>query len=246
MESLGRLKAAGLLPDEPGALYREWLQRTLEAGLTVQQIVQRARVEGVTAETFTMLDELEVVRDRDGRPYVRVKSHEGARTIARLVELLNGGTPSATDPRRSANDWSYDGPLWMHGDVALVLNGGGAVVATPEGILMAAPGPKALGLVPSMAAALSFAGGTTWGELFVLNDSYDDPAGALRGVIEGGAVGNTALTPLLRHERIHSEQWAREGYVGFLARYLAAGKGCKNRYEREAGLVDGGYHTRPG
>lgn len=241
-KSAGELRAAGLLAGEPTGLCREWLQRTVEGGLTPEQAVELAQKEGLTPETFDVLDGLELMRDPAGAPYVRLENHPRARDVARVVELLSGGRPSHSDARRCANDWTYAGPLGTGGVVALVLAQGGAVVATPEGILMAAPGPKVFGVVPTAAAVLSFQGGTTWGELFVLNKSSEDPAGVLRGVIARGAVDGKPLAPLLRHERIHSEQWARHGRLGFLARYLTSGRGCDNAYEREAGFQDGGYH----
>lgn len=251
VDGLDELRAAGLLATEPTALFREWLQRTLEAGLTPEQVVELAEDEGVKAGTFDVLDGLEVVRDPVGNPYVRLEAGHGARDVARVVELLNGGRPSATDARRSANGWTYHWPLLTGGAVALVLGQGGAVVATPEGILMAAPGPKSFGLVPSAAAVLSFQGGTTWGELFVLNKSSDDPAGVLHEVIARGFVDDLPLLPLLAHERVHSEQWARYGRFGFLARYLTSGRGCDNRTSARpaskraattAGTPDGRIH----
>lgn len=68
----------------------------------------------------------------------------------------------------------------------------------------------------------------------------------LRG---GTTLGNTFTTgwedtpsrSLLRHERKHVAQWRRYG-IAFPLMYLAAGSDpCRNRFEREAGLSDGGY-----
>lgn len=51
-----------------------------------------------------------------------------------------------------------------------------------------------------------------------------------------------AVTPaVLRHERVHVAQWRRYGLL-FPALYWAAGiDATRNRFEIEAGLVDGGY-----
>lgn len=48
---------------------------------------------------------------------------------------------------------------------------------------------------------------------------------------------------LLRHEAVHAEQWDRHG-LRFAARYLLEVRRRPrehNRFEREAGLTDGGY-----
>lgn len=45
----------------------------------------------------------------------------------------------------------------------------------------------------------------------------------------------------LRHEKVHRDQWRRYGIV-FPILYFAAGNDpLKNKYERRAGLGDGGY-----
>lgn len=66
----------------------------------------------------------------------------------------------------------------------------------------------------------------------------------------GSCVGACYLTdhnvsePVLRHERVHRDQWRRYGMaLPFL--YLLAGRDpLRNRFEREAGLEDGGYLPR--
>ncbi|MCJ0890591.1 MULTISPECIES: hypothetical protein [unclassified Rhodococcus (in: high G+C Gram-positive bacteria)] len=69
------------------------------------------------------------------------------------------------------------------------------------------------------------------------------------GTTFGGAYltkGNTARR-VLRHESVHADQWARFGLT-FPFRYLAEEarhRGPANKYEREAGLADGGYR-QPG
>src|SRR5690554_4386116 len=52
---------------------------------------------------------------------------------------------------------------------------------------------------------------------------------------------NNVSEAVLRHERIHRDQWRKYGMaMPFL--YLLAGQDpLKNRFEIEAGLIDGGY-----
>jgi hypothetical protein len=46
---------------------------------------------------------------------------------------------------------------------------------------------------------------------------------------------------VLRHEAVHRAQWRRYG-LAFVPLYVAAGPVAQtNRFEREAGLRDGGY-----
>lgn len=63
----------------------------------------------------------------------------------------------------------------------------------------------------------------------------------------GSCVGACYLThsnvspAVLRHERVHRQQWRRYGLAMPLL-YMAAGRNpLKNRFEIEAGLKDGGY-----
>jgi len=134
--------------------------------------------------------------------------------------------------RQDRNRWSY------RDDIALVHAQGGRVVTTPNGMLMAVPG----GVGRWFAAK----GGTTWGDIFLLNIPADqaggwglgrwglargrDPVDILRRVVEGGSApssldptGGTThwldLDRVLHHEEIHAQQWARYGHLGFLARY---------------------------
>jgi len=235
------LQDAGLLAGEPPGLYREWIWWTMLSGVPPAEMVRRAEQEGVTADTFKVLDGLAVFRSPDGRPYFLLDDDEGAKEIARAVELINGRQPSYSEARRDANNWTFDGPLWLQSDVSLVLDNGGAIVATPEGILMAAAGDSDLGL-PNLVDLFSVNGGVTYGEMFVTNGSHDDPAEVLRAAVTQDTLNGVPLSPLLAHERIHSEQWAVYGYYRFIYEYLReGGDGCENRFEQEAGLEEGGY-----
>ncbi len=67
----------------------------------------------------------------------------------------------------------------------------------------------------------------------------------------GTTIGATYLTrasdapAVLEHEDVHRRQWERYG-LWFIAMYVAAGReATRNRFEIEAGLVEGGYLPRP-
>ncbi|MPZ52356.1 MAG: hypothetical protein GEU79_06410 [Acidimicrobiia bacterium] len=259
LQGIEELQEAGLAEEDPDYFYIEWVAWTLANGLTPSELVDRARQEGVDADTFDVVDGLTVVRDPQARPYLVIEDAGDAREIVRLNELLFGGAPSENDDRRDENSWSFDE------DVYLVLHTGGALIATPEGILMGIGGNPIVDW-------FSAKGGTTWGEIFMLNGDPDDPVQELIDIIESGSThsdGDPTLDRLLHHERIHSEQWARYGYLDFIARYLDASTDvelhtrwvpwpipfgswvsypviverdpCLNEYEQEAGLDDGGY-----
>lgn len=63
----------------------------------------------------------------------------------------------------------------------------------------------------------------------------------------GSCVGACYLTDrntgerVLRHERVHREQWRRYGLALPLLYQLSGRNPLKNRFEIEAGLKDGGY-----
>lgn len=267
--SIEELEEAGLLDGYPGSDYRTWISATLRSGLAPEEIVERARQEGVTADTFDALRGVDYFTDPSGRRYYTVTDPDTAQEIGRLTELINGGQPSLTDARRDANSWTYNQ------DVALVLNNGGAIVASPQGILMAAPGPETpvrlAGIplpidIPNAADLLAFSGGTAWGDMYVINGSFDSnpsPTEVLEQAVETNSPppgsGAPALDRLLRHESVHSQQWADHGHPGFLIAYFGEfvdwhwrpyppfrvpefhGDTCRNRFEEEAGFADGGY-----
>ena len=176
--------------------------------------------------------------------------------------------------RIAANNWSYDLLVPMLQDA------GGQAVATPNGMLMglsfgvepvdvysvASPG-TAPGLPPrhgsieaqSKIALLSQGGGTTYGDVFLLNkDASTSPLGDLTSLIQTGSMPgdrpNTAIAfsqgvdRLLHHEEIHSRQWADRG-GGYGLSYLldyGAGHGFSlSPDEQDAGLADGGYPDPP-
>lgn len=97
-----------------------------------------------------------------------------------------------------------------------------------------------------------------YARLWRANIAFDDEFGlfvasSMRGGFGRGGttIGGVYLTgrnlsrPVLRHEAVHADQWARYGLL-FAVRYLVEEirrPGARNRYEIEAGLADGGYST---
>ena len=84
--------------------------------------------------------------------------------------------------------------------------------------------------------------------------NIDDPHNAaqqLRDVVWSGYAwyerdqgikqGPLNLDRLLHHEERHSQQWAREDYVGFIAAHVGERVTGRNEIEEDAGLSDGGY-----
>jgi hypothetical protein len=251
-DSLERLREAGLLDEdeEPDGYYLGWLTWSLRKGLDPSDIVERAEQEEVTMERFDPLRELDTITDPTGRMFFILEDDNGAKDVARLTELLHGGTPSVTDVRRSNNEWTYDGwgtkilGLNPPSDLERMRDSGAVVVATPEGTMLAAPGPD---------GSPFFVGGsgTTWMEMFVLNDSFDDPEDSLRIIIERGSRSRDPdghpLAQLLLHERLHAAQWGRYGQF-FKYRYIiesgtggTEGYKCGNDHESDAVFDWGGY-----
>ncbi|WP_210479109.1 Fe-S oxidoreductase [Naasia sp. SYSU D00948] len=68
----------------------------------------------------------------------------------------------------------------------------------------------------------------------------------------GTTVGRVYLThdnvgeAVIRHEKVHVEQWRRLGLWMPILYWLAGTDPLKNRFEIEAGLEDGGYLPRRG
>ncbi|MDR1824422.1 MAG: hypothetical protein LBR27_03700 [Bifidobacteriaceae bacterium] len=148
--------------------------------------------------------------------------------------------------RQRANRWSYGLAL------RLVQRHGGALVTTPNGLLMGLGGGR-------LARWAARQGGTTYGDVFLLHLGRPaDAAAVLGGVIGSGRTahldgagrvktGRLALARLLAHEERHARQWAELGRVRFALSYLwqeATGRhGRRNKWERAAGLADGGYQV---
>lgn len=265
------LREAGLLTGPaPEGLYSEWLRNARRQGVPPETIVDIARSHDITSSSFDVLNGMEKVVDSDGKSFFLIPtgtSGEDARRAALMTYILNAGTDygdhgtgndftpepySANEvqriiDRQNANSWSYDR------DVDFVHDNGGRLTATPNGMLMGLGGNGLQDLY-------SQAGGSTWGDIFMLNiDDPDDAAQQLRDVVESGVAwysgddGNgdagsnrLDLDRLLHHEERHSQQWADRGYGGFLRdygweRFRENVLGKTNRLEEDAGSSDGGY-----
>lgn len=222
---------------------------------TVADIVRR---QCITRDSFRLLDAMDPITDPDGKTYFvipRGTAGYAARRAVLLTYLLNAGTGYGRAGGRSdfpetpygaaevqriidrqrANRWSYEA-------VRSVCATGGCVVTTPNGMLTGLGGNR-------IHAQFSHRGGTTWGDLFMVNiNDVSDPAGQLRDIVESGRPhpDGPDLDRLLHHEEIHAQQWATLGPAQMTLRYLAEEAkvrtlGGANRFEKEAGLSDGGY-----
>jgi len=262
------LRDAGLLDEKPSGYYAEWLENAERQGVPPETLVEIARRHNITPESFKVLEGMEKITDRDGKSFFLMPtdiSADDARKAALMTYILNCGTdydetpgrefpdtpPYSADEvgriieRQSANSWSYNR------DVGFVHGNGGRLVTTPNGMLMGLGGNEYQDL-------FSQGGGTTWGDIFMVNiDDPSDPAQTLSDMIGDGVMyyptergegrpGNNRLDldRILHHEEIHSRQWQRLGYLGFIDAYLT-GKLVEiftdHPLEKEAGLSDGGY-----
>ncbi|MFD3508839.1 hypothetical protein [Nocardia sp. NPDC058666] len=263
------LRDAGLLTGPPASgYYRQWLENAVRRGVSIDTIKQIITEHHITPEDFKVLDGLEEIReDEDGdgifKSYFLLPtgiSGDDAAKAVRMTYLLNAGTDYGTEgettdfaptpygsaelrriaERQKENSWSYDD------DVGFVHGNGGRLVTTPNGMMMGLGGNV-------VQDVYSQNGGTAWGDTFMLNiDDPKDPAQQLREVASSGHAwyagdagpsrGSLDLDRLLHHEERHSQQWAEEGYAGFLASYVWEQATGGNETEEEAGLSDGGYH----
>jgi hypothetical protein len=257
-----QLRQAGLLSGaSPDGLYAEWLADAERQGVDPSVLVQIARDNNLTPDSFSILDGMEKITDPDGKSFFVLPtgiSGDDARRAVLMTFILNAGTDYGEGPdhdfpiepysaayvkyveeRQEANDWSYDR------DVDFVHGNGGRLVTTPNGILMGAGGNW-------LQDVYSQKGGTTWGDIFMVNVDDSDPIAALKESITNGKAvyddgnggvypGNLDLDRLLHHEERHSFQWADEGYVKFLASYAWEQLTGGNQTEEDAGLGDGGY-----
>lgn len=243
-DTIARLREEGLLtgPD-PDGYYLQWLQNAARRGVSIDEIVDIARDHGITPSDFEVLDGLEEVKDRDGKSFFILPtdiSGDDARNAVLMTYILNAGTDYGTadssrdfsetpysseeiqriKDRQDANDWFSYGQ-----DVGFVNGNGGRLATTPNGMLMGLGGN-------ALQDIYSASGGTTFGEIFMLNiDDPEDGREALISVIKsgvanyGGADGEPDPDPdldldrLLHHEERHSQQWADEGYAPFIAGY---------------------------
>lgn len=251
----------------PTALHQKWLANAERHGVSPDVIAEITRRQHVGPESFTVLATMTEINDPDGKSFMLLPpgiSAEDARRAVLMTYIVNAGTGygsaggsradfpatpySASEVRRivdrqQANRWSYAG-------VPALRNAGGALVTTPNGMLMGLGGNWIHG-------QFSQRGGTTYGDIFLVNlDHRLGPAWQLRAIVESGRMwfrgdgtpikGGRDLDRVLHHEERHCQQWARRGPVGMSAGYLAEEArvrifGGMNRFEDDAGLADGGY-----
>jgi hypothetical protein len=236
---------------------KTWLENAERRGVPSHFVVEIARRHAVTPESFQILEEMEEIKDPAGKSFFLIPpgtSGHDVHEATRMTFIVNAGTDygkvrerpadfpetlySAAEVarivnRQKANRWSYSR------DVRFVDRNGGRLLTTPNGMLIGLGGNW-------IQRQFSQRGGTTWGDIFMVNMSTTDPAEQLRRIVRSGRVYNLDLDRVLHHEERHSRQWATKGYAGMLRDYswelvreLVFGK--TNRLEEDAGLSDGGY-----
>jgi hypothetical protein len=261
------LKDVGLLNEPPTGYYKEWLDNAAKRGVTPLTIVEIAKRQKLTPQSFDVLNKMEKVTDRDGKSFFLMPpgtSGDDARRAALMTYILNCGTDYGKNPktdfaetpysaaevqriaeRQAANTWSYED------DVAFLQDHGARLMTTANGMLMGMGGDQLVDI-------FSEGGGSTWGDIFMVNiDDPKDPAQTMRDMVhsgvmwypqEGGEGGmgrnQLDLDRILHHEERHSQQWQSYGYLGFIDAY-ATGKLVEiftdHPLEKDAGLSDGGY-----
>ncbi len=237
----------------------EWLRNAERRGVGPDVVADIARRHAVDGGGFDALRGMEAIRDPGGKSFFLVPRGTPGGVVRRatlLTYILNAGTGYRVDggpgdfpatpysaaevariaARQRANGWSYSR------GVRFVDRNGGRLVTTPNGMLMGAGGNL-------IQRQFSRRGGTTWGDIFMLNmggGREADPAKQLRRVVRSGRAWRLDLDRLLHHEERHARQWAARGYAGMvrdsgreLLRELVFR--LPNRLEEEAGLSDGGY-----
>lgn len=261
------LRDAGLLDgSSPDGYYKQWLENAERRGVSPEEIVKIAREQHITPDSFTVLEKMEEVKDPDGKSFFLIPkgtSPADIRKATLMTYVLNAGTDYGSAPgtkdfketpysaaevqriadRQSDNRWSYAG-AWA------IESTGGSLVTTPNGMLM--------GLGGKVQDTLSCQGGTTYGDIFMVNiDHAADPAEQLRTIVHSGNAWydyngkpleqkQFDLDRLLHHEERHSQQYAKFGPVAMGIAYgeeaLRTGIfGGDNWFEKDAGLHDGGY-----
>lgn len=230
-------------------------------------VAEITRQHRLTPESFTILEGFTEITDPDGKSFFLIPpdaTSDDVRNAALLTYVLDAAGDCRTaraqrtdfpDPpysatevqriieRQQANSWSYD-----H-DVGFVHRNGGQLVTTPNGMLMGLGGNR-------IQRQFSRLGGTTWGDIFLVNVS-DSAGHQLRRIVQSGhfwysdgngkpVQGRLALDRILRHEERHCRQWAANGHARMIRAYIwevirdkVFGK--TNRLEEDAGLCDGGY-----
>ncbi|MFC5677038.1 hypothetical protein [Aeromicrobium endophyticum] len=244
-------------------MHGRWLENAARRGVARATIDDIVRRHDIGPADFAVLDGLDEITDPLGASFFVLPADIGpvdARRAVLMTYVLDAGTGyGATSPvndveetpysaaevqrileRQAVNDWTYARL------VPLVHRAGGRMVTTPHGTLMGLGGNRLLGLFAQR-------GGTTYGDLFLLNiRGLDDPVAELREVVVSGRsrhqrkdsttyAGRLALGRLLHHEERHSQQWGDAGPIRFVVSYAWERVRRRNDTEEDAGLGDGGY-----
>ena len=259
------LREAGLLSGpSPDGYYAQWLENAERRDVSPEVIVEIAQRHGITPEDFEILEGMEEIQDPDGKSFFLIPegtTGDDAQNAVLMTYILNAGTdydkagerprvtndfaetPYSADEvqritdRQESNDWSYDD------DVAFVVDNGGRLATTPNGMLMGVGGNW-------LQDGYSREAGTTWGDIFMVNiDDPDDVAQQLSDIVESGHAWDVDdddgkpyertldLDRFLHHEERHSQQWADKGYAGMIWDYTWN----HDALEEDAGMSDGGY-----
>lgn len=228
-------------------------------------MVEIARQQRITPDSFAVFDGMEEIKDRDGKSFFLIAKGASLADIRKatlMTYILNAGTDygaapgikdyaetpySAAEVQRIAARQADN--LWSYGGAWAIESTGGSLVSTPNGMLM--------GLGGRIQDTLSCQGGTTYGDVFMVNvDHAAAPADQLRTIVHSGVAegadntGDPArnerldLDRVLHHEERHSQQYARLGPVAMGIAYgeeaLRTGLfGGDNWFEKDAGLRDG-------
>jgi hypothetical protein len=257
-EKFGEEGSRRVFAGEATGYFKQWLDNAELRG--VPRDVVAGSAGHVALTSFHILDRMEQIHDPDGKSFFLIPRDAGrddVREAVLLTYVLNAGTgygkpgkqPAdfpetpycAAEVRRiinrqNLNGWSYER------DVGFVHRNGARLVTTPNGMLMGLGGNW-------IQRQFSRRGGTTWGDIFMVNlGKVADPARQLCRIVGSGRIWRTGvdLDRVLHHEERHSQQWAAKGYAGMLGDYgrelvreLVFGR--TNRLEADAGLSDGGY-----
>jgi hypothetical protein len=250
---------------------RRWRDNAERRGVKARVVAEIGRRHGITAAHFAVLENMAEFNDPQGKSFFLIPAYADgarARAAALMTYVVNADTgygkpgKGPTDfpatpygaaevarimARQNANRWSYTR------DVGFVHRSGGRLVTTPTGMLMGLGGNRIQRL-------FSQRGGTTWGDIFLVNAGWvTDPGEQLHRIVSSGhawfldgdgtpRASSLDLDRVLHHEERHAAQWADRGFLGMLAGY---GRelfrelvfGAINRFEEDAGLADGGYRA---
>ncbi len=164
------LRDAGLLtgPVVPGSKYAQWLENASKRGVDRQTMVDIARAQNITPQSFDVLNGLQEVKDKDGKSFFILPpgtSKEDAKKAVVMTYILNAGTDydaaeagadgklgTADDVRNDFAETPYSAAevqrivdrqnanSWSY-DQIFDKGGGGSLATTPNGMLMGLGGP---------------------------------------------------------------------------------------------------------